>query len=75
MTEEISEPHKSEQIVISKIYYIRGLKVMLDRDLAELYGVEPRRLREQVKRNEERFLHPKGYSSKTRAIGKEGDGT
>ena len=30
-------------------------KVMLDRDLAELFGVEPRRLREQVKRNEGRF--------------------
>ncbi|MCD0488128.1 ORF6N domain-containing protein [Pedobacter sp. MC2016-14] len=34
---------------------IRDQKVMLDRDLAELYGVKPIRLREQVKRNKERF--------------------
>jgi len=37
------------------IYLIRGKKVMLDRDLAELYGVETKRLKEQVKRNIERF--------------------
>lgn len=39
----------------SKILLIRGQKVMLDRDLAELYGVRPIRLREQVKRNKKRF--------------------
>ena len=39
----------------NKIYEIRGQRVMLDRDLAELYGVETRRLNEQVKRNIERF--------------------
>lgn len=39
------------EVLINKIYLIRGLKVMLDKDLAELYGVIPRRLREQVKRN------------------------
>lgn len=39
----------------SKIYEIRGKKVMLDRDLAELYHVETRRLNEAVKRNIERF--------------------
>ncbi len=44
-----------EEIVLSKIYLIRGHKVMLDRDLAELYGVETRRLNEQVKRNIKRF--------------------
>ncbi len=44
-----------EEAVISKIYYIREQKVMLDRDLAELYGVKAIRLREQVKRNIERF--------------------
>lgn len=38
-----------------KIYYIRGKKVMLDRDLAELYGVHTKRLKEQVKRNIKRF--------------------
>ena len=41
--------------IASKIYFIRGHKVMLDRDLAELYGVETKRLKEQVKRNTERF--------------------
>lgn len=44
-----------DEIVISKIYYIRGQKVMLDSDLAELYGVETRRLNEQVNRNADRF--------------------
>ncbi len=39
----------------SKILLIRSQKVMLDRDLAELYGVKPIRLREQVKRNAKRF--------------------
>ncbi len=39
----------------NKIYLIRGQKVMLDRDLADLYGVKPIRLREQVKRNKRRF--------------------
>jgi hypothetical protein len=38
-----------------KILSIRGHKVMLDRDLAELYGVKPIALRQQVKRNMERF--------------------
>jgi ORF6N domain len=55
MTEIKSELILSDEILISKIYYIRGCKVMLDRDLAELYGVEPIRLREQVKRNADRF--------------------
>jgi len=39
----------------TKIYTIRGLQVMLDRDLAELYGVETRVLNQAVKRNIERF--------------------
>ena len=39
----------------NKILMIRGQQVMLDRDLAELYGVETKRLNEQVKRNIERF--------------------
>ncbi len=38
-----------------KIYQARGQKVMFDSDLAELYGVETKRLNEQVKRNAERF--------------------
>ena len=45
----------SEEIVLNKIYYLRGQKIMIDRDLAELYGIKSVRLREQVKRNQERF--------------------
>lgn len=40
---------------MDKIFLIRGQKVMLDRDLAELYGVETKRLKEAVKRNLFRF--------------------
>ena len=39
----------------NKIYEIRGLKVMLDFDLAEMYEVETKRLKEAVKRNANRF--------------------
>ena len=42
-------------IIQNKIYEIRGRKVMLDRDLAEMYGVETRILNQAVKRNVERF--------------------
>ena len=45
----------NEEIIQSKIFSIRNKQVMLDRDLAELYGVETRRLNEQVRRNETRF--------------------
>jgi phage regulator Rha-like protein len=41
--------------IASKIYLIRGLKVMLDRDLAELYGVETKVLKQAVRRNIDRF--------------------
>jgi phage regulator Rha-like protein len=44
-----------DAIIINKIYFIRGLKVMIDRDLAEMYGVETKRLKEAVKRNMQRF--------------------
>ena len=44
-----------QEIIQNKIYFIRGLKVMLDKDLAALYEVKPIRLREQVKRNIRRF--------------------
>ena len=45
----------ADEVITNKIYIIRGQKVMLDRDLAKLYGVETRRLKEAVKRNIERF--------------------
>lgn len=43
------------QVIQSKIYEIRGFKVMLDFDLAELYQVPTKRLKEQVRRNQSRF--------------------
>ena len=43
------------QTIQSKIYEIRGLRVMLDFDLAAMYGVETKRLNEAVKRNAQRF--------------------
>jgi hypothetical protein len=43
------------ELIASKIYLIRGIKVMLDRDLAELYDVETRVLNQAVSRNLERF--------------------
>jgi ORF6N domain len=43
------------EAVMQKIYIVRGQKVMIDRDLAVLYGYETKRMNEQVKRNQERF--------------------
>ena len=48
-----------DEAIINKIYLIRGKKVMLDRDLAEMYGVEVRVLNQSVKRNINRF--PKDF--------------
>ncbi len=44
-----------DEVVLNKIYVIRHQKVMLDEDLGELYGVETKRLNEQVSRNIDRF--------------------
>lgn len=44
-----------DETIMNKIYLIRDQKVMLDEDLAELYGVETKRLNEQVARNPDRF--------------------
>jgi hypothetical protein len=49
---ELSVP---EETVMKKIYFIRGHKVMLDKDLAELYNVSTTRLNQQVRRNIKRF--------------------
>lgn len=43
------------QVIQNRIYQIRGSKVILDFDLAQMYQVETKRLKEQVKRNMERF--------------------
>lgn len=44
-----------DEVITSKIYLIRNKKVMLDRDLAELYGVETKVLKQAVRRNRRRF--------------------
>ena len=44
-----------DEIIMNQIYYMRGHKVMLDTDLAELYEVENKQLKRQVRRNAERF--------------------
>ncbi|MEO7211549.1 ORF6N domain-containing protein [Mucilaginibacter sp.] len=44
-----------DEVVINKILLIRRKKVMVDKDIAELYGVPTKRLNEQVKRNKKRF--------------------
>jgi hypothetical protein len=44
-----------DEVITSKIYLIRGEKVMLDRDLAEFYGVDTKHLKRQVRRNILRF--------------------
>jgi hypothetical protein len=65
-----------DEVVLSKIYMIRGQKVMLDSDLAELYGVETKQLKRQVKRNMERFpddfmfeMSPDEYETLRRQFG------
>ena len=51
-TNEVTIPTET---LMNKIYVIRGVKVMLDTDLAELYGVETKVLNQSVKRNSKRF--------------------
>lgn len=53
--QEINKIIAADEAVLGRIYQLREQKVMLDRDLAELYGVKAIRLREQVKRNMVRF--------------------
>jgi hypothetical protein len=48
-----------EQKILNRIYLVRGEKVMLDKDLAEMYGVETKVFNQSVKRNIERF--PKDF--------------
>lgn len=55
MAKGINQLAMPDEIITSKIYLIRDKKVMLDRDLAVLYDIKAIRLREQVKRNMERF--------------------
>ena len=53
--EDAIVPTLEDDSIRSRIFTIRGVQVMLDRDLAELYGVPTKRLNEQVKRNGIRF--------------------
>lgn len=55
MNQENSQIAITEEIIVSKIYNVRGKQVMLSYDLAELYEVETRMLNQQVKRNIGRF--------------------
>lgn len=47
--------YTTDQMVVQKIFMIRGHKVMIDRDLAKLYGVKTKVLNQAVKRNQKRF--------------------
>ena len=58
---ETSREIVAQEQIISKIYYIRGHKVMLDSDLAELYDMETKQLTRQVRRNIERFPEDFGF--------------
>lgn len=51
----VSSGGLSPQVLAGRILVIRGQRVLLDSDLAQLYGVETRRLNEQIKRNSGRF--------------------
>jgi len=55
MTNEENIAMIPDEVITSKIYLIRNKKVMLDRDLAELYGVETKVLKQAVRRNRRRF--------------------
>lgn len=55
MSKQLNTISIPDEVVINKIYMIRDQKVMLDRDLAELYGVETKVLKQAVRRNITRF--------------------
>ncbi len=55
MTNSIENLVIPDEIITNKIYLIRGVKVMTDKDLAQLFDVKAIRLREQLKRNLEKF--------------------
>ena len=55
MAKTVKELMIPDELVMNKIYFVRGQKIMLDRDLAELYGVETKVLNQAIKRNANRF--------------------
>ena len=52
---KLSEGQITEAVIVEKVHLVRSVKIMLDKDLAEMYGVETFRLNEAVKRNLSRF--------------------
>ena len=56
--------------IVQRILYLRGQKVMLDRDLAALYGVETRALNQAVKRNADRFPSDFAFALSRQEIGR-----
>jgi hypothetical protein len=62
MARSIHPISTTDEKILSKIYLIRGQKVMIDRDLAILYEVETKRLKEAVRRNSARFPITPGLS-------------
>jgi hypothetical protein len=56
MAKPANSPKIADEIIMNKIYLVRNQKVMMDRDLAKLYGVETKVLKQAVRRNTERFL-------------------
>ena len=55
MSKKETSPLLPDELIMNKIYFIRGHKVMLDKDLAELYDVETKVFNQAVKRNLKRF--------------------
>ncbi len=56
----------AEERILKSIIVIRGVKVILDSDLAQLYDVETRRLNEQVRRNKNKF--PKDFKFRNSSL-------
>jgi len=59
MAKPENSPKIADEIIMNKIYLVRNQKVMIDRDLAELYGVGTKVLKQALRRNTERF--PKDF--------------
>jgi hypothetical protein len=55
MSEKKSSISIPDEVIMSKIYLVRGEKVMLDRDIADLYGIATKVLKQTVRRNRRRF--------------------
>jgi|GEM_PF-2369067 len=51
MAKPANSPKIADEIIMNKIYLVRNQKVMMDRDLAELYGMETKVLKQAVRRN------------------------